>query len=80
MNAPAVSCTPEQINLQVFLLLQLPYGVSVLLLTSRCKSAAAQYECCYYLASPQSILAKPTQAKLMLYKPLFIVHGKVKAF
>ena len=30
------SCTPKQIDLQVFLLLQLSYCVSVLLLTSRC--------------------------------------------
>ena len=36
---PAMSsCTLKQIDLQVFLLLQLPYCVSVLLLTSRCKS------------------------------------------
>ena len=37
--------TPKQIDLQAFLLLQLPYFVSVLLLTSGCKSAAAQYKC-----------------------------------
>ena len=67
MDVPAVSCTPKQIDL-------LPYCVSVLLLTS------AQYKCCYYLAPPQSILTKPTQAKLMLCKPLFIVYGKVKGF
>ena len=29
-------CTPKQIDLQAILLLQLPYYVSVLLLTSRC--------------------------------------------
>ena len=38
------SCPPKQIDLQVFLLLQLPYCVSVLLLTSGCKSAPAQYK------------------------------------
>ena len=43
IDAPAVSCTPKQIDLQAFLFLQLPYCVSVLLLTSGCKSAAAQY-------------------------------------
>ena len=50
------SCTPKQINLQAILLLQLPYYVSVLLLTSRCKSAAAQYKYCYYLSPPPSVL------------------------
>ena len=35
---------PKQIDLQVFLLPQLPYCVIILLLTSRCKSAAAQYK------------------------------------
>ena len=80
MDAPAVSCTPKQINLQAFLLLQLPYCVSMLLLTSGCKLVAAQYKCCYYLAPPQSILTKQIYAKLMLCKPLFIIHGRVKAF
>ena len=37
------SCTAKQIDLQAFLLLQLPCCVSMLLLTSGCKSAAAQY-------------------------------------
>ena len=37
-------CTPKQTDLQAFLLLQLPYCVSVLLLTSGCKLAAAQYK------------------------------------
>ena len=77
---PAVSCTPKQIDLQEFLLLQLPYCVSVLLLTSGFKSAAAQYKRRYYLAPPQSILAKPMKAKLMFCKHLFIVHVRVKAF
>ena len=36
------------------LLLQLPYCVSVLLLTSGCKSAAAQYKRSYHLAPPQN--------------------------
>ena len=57
IDAPAVSCTPKQIDLQAVFLLQLPYCVSVLLLTSRCKSAAAQYKH-YYLVPPQSILTK----------------------
>ena len=60
IDGPAVSCTPKQIDLQAFLLLQLPYCGNVfnLLLTSRCKSAAAQYKCCYYLVPPPSILTK----------------------
>ena len=52
------SCTPKQIHLQVILLLQLPYCVSMLLLTSGCKLAAAQYKHRYYLAPPPSILTK----------------------
>ena len=44
--------------LQAILLLQLPYCVSVLLLTSRCKSPAAQHKHRYYLAPPPSILTK----------------------
>ena len=51
-------CTPKQIDLQVILLLQLPYCVRMFLLTSGCKSAAAQYKRHYYLAPPQSILTK----------------------
>ena len=58
IDAPAVSCTPKLIDLQVFLLLQLPYCVSMLLLTSGCKSTPAQYKRHYYLAPPQSILTK----------------------
>ena len=52
------SYAPKQIDLQAFLLLQLPYCVSMLLLTSRCKWKAAQYKRRYYLAPPQSILTK----------------------
>ena len=51
------SCTPKQIDLEAILLLQLPYCVSMLLLSSGCKSAAAQYKR-HYLAPPQSILTK----------------------
>ena len=36
--------TSKQIDLQALLLLQLPYCVSVLLLTSRCKLVTAQYK------------------------------------
>ena len=37
-------CTPKQIDLtSIFVIIQMPYCVSVLLLTSRCKSALAQY-------------------------------------
>ena len=52
------SCTPKQIDLQAILLLQLPYHVSMLLLTGRCKLAPAQYKCHYYLAHQQNILTK----------------------
>ena len=67
-------------ELSTCLLLQLLYCVSMLLLTSRFKPAAAQYKRHYYLAPPQSILAKQMKAKLMFCKPLFIVHARVKAF
>ena len=52
------SCTPKQIDLQAILLLQLPYCVIMLLLTSGCKSAAAQYKQRYYLVPQQIILIK----------------------
>ena len=52
------SCTPKQIVLQTFLLLQLLYCVSVLLLTSGCKWTASQYKHHYYLVPPQSVLTK----------------------
>ena len=38
IDAPAVFCTPKQIDLQAFLLLQLSCCVRVLLLTSKCVS------------------------------------------
>ena len=60
IDVPAVSCTPKQIDLQAFSLLQLPYCVSVLMLISGCELAAAQYKCHYYLVPPQSILANNT--------------------
>ena len=43
--AVKVLATPKQIDLTSFLLLQLPYCVSMLLLTSTCKSESAQYKC-----------------------------------
>ena len=64
----------------MFLLLQLPYCVSVLLLTSRCKSAPAQCKCRYYLAPPLCLLRKQIYTKLILCKPLFIVDIRVKGF
>ena len=42
--------------------------------------AVAQYKGHYYLMPPPSILTKQIKTKLMLCKPLFIVHGRVKAF
>ena len=44
------------------------------------KSAPAQYKCRYYLAPPQSLSRKQIKTKLMLCKPLFIVHGRGKGF
>ena len=43
------------------------------------KSAPAQYKR-PYLAPPQSVSRKQIKTKLMLCKPLFIVHGRVKDF
>ena len=40
----------------------------------------AQYKRCYYLAPPQSLSRKQIKTKLMLCKPLFITHGRVKGF
>ena len=48
--------------------------------TSACKSAPAQYKHRYYLASPQILSRKQIMNKLILYKPLFIIHERVKAF
>ena len=47
---------------------------------SGCKSAPAQYKCRHYLVPPQSLSRKQIKTKLMLCKPLFIVHRKVKSF
>ena len=44
------------------------------------KSAPAQCKCCYYLAPPQSLSRKQIKAKLMLCKPLFFAHRRVKGF
>ena len=44
------------------------------------KSAPAQYEHCYYLTPPQSLSRKQIKTKLMLCKPLFIVHDRFKGF
>ena len=53
----------------MFLLLQLPYPISVLLLTSRCKSSPAQYKHCpYYLVFSQSLSRIQIKTKLMLCK------------
>ena len=43
------------------------------------KSAPAQYKP-PYLAPPQSVARKQIKTKLILCKPLFIVHGRVKGF
>ena len=74
-----MSCTPKQIDLQAFFVTTAAL-LCQRVVTSGFKSAAAQYKRRYYLAPPQSILAKPMKAKLMLCKSLFIVHARVKAF
>ena len=51
----------------------------MLLLTSGYKSAPAQYKC-PYLAPPQSVSRKQIKTKLMLCKPLFIIHDRVRGF
>ena len=48
--------------------------------TSGCKLAPAQYKRRYYLVHPQSLSRKQIKIKLMLCKPLFIVHERVKGF
>ena len=61
IHAPAVEVVHRnKFVYKRFLLLQLPYCVSVLLLTSGCKSAAVQYKRRYHLTPPQSILTKQT--------------------
>ena len=44
------SSTPKQIDLQAFLLLQLPYCVSILLLTSECKIGTCTMQMRYHIA------------------------------
>ena len=70
-------CTPKQIDLtRIFITIQLPYCVSVLLLTSGCKLAPAQYKRHYYLASLQTLSRKQNKAILTLCRPLFVVKVK----
>ena len=79
----------NKLTWQVFLLILLPYRVSVLLLTSGCKLAPtqcrqssryklapAQYKHHYYLVPSQSRSRIQIKTKLMLFKPLFIIHGR----
>ena len=44
------------------------------------KSACAGYNLRNYLVPPQSLSRKQIKTKLMLCKPLFIVHERVKSF
>ena len=77
----------------MFITIQLLYFVSVLLLTSRCKSAPAQYKQAdvnrHLSIQNVSIIWRlhkvfqenmQIKTKLILYKPLFIVHVRVKGF
>ena len=50
------SCTTKQIDLQAFFVTTAALLCQHVIVKNRCKSAAAQYKCCYYLAPPQSIL------------------------
>ena len=67
------SCATKQIDLQVFLLLQLAYCFSELLLTSRCKSVPNTSAVIICQLPKEQIMTK-----LMLSKPLFIIYGRVK--
>ena len=51
------------------------YGSTCTMQTSGCKSTPSQYKC-----HSQSLSRKQIKTKLMLCKPLFIVHGRVKGF
>ena len=69
-------CTTKQIDLTSVLLLY-----SCLIVSNECKSAPAQiYQHSYYLVPPQSLSRKQIKSILTLCKPLFIVHGRIKAF
>ena len=43
-------------------------------------SSPAQNKRHYYLASQQSLSKKQIKTKLMLCKPIFTIHGRVKGF
>ena len=73
------SHTPKQIDLtSIFVTIQLPYFVIMLLLTSGYKLSPAQLKHRYYLAPPLSLSRKQIKIKPMLCNPLFIVHIRVK--
>ena len=69
-------CSPKQKDLQAFLQL----FVSMLLLSSGCKSAAAQYKCYYYLVPPQSILTKQIEIKLRLCNLYLSLMAELRPF
>ena len=53
VNLLMLTCTPKQIDLtSIFITIQLPYCVSVLLLTGQCKSAPAQYTNIVIICAP----------------------------
>ena len=77
------SCTPKQIDLTSVLLLC--QCITCTMGTSRCKSGTCtmQRKCMptqykHYLVPPWSLSRKQIKIKLMLCKPLFIVHVRVK--
>ena len=52
---------------------------------AQCRQADVNHTCTiqthpYYLVPPQSLSRQQIKTKLMLHKPLFIVHGRVKGF
>ena len=72
------SCTPKQIDLQAFFVTTATLLCQRVLLISRCKSAAVQYNTSVLLFGASTKYFNKTN--LELCKLLFIVHGRVKAF
>ena len=74
------SCKHHIAHLTSILLLQLAYCVSMLLLTNACKSHNTSTLINWHLYEIFWEKQSVEKAKLMLYKPLFIIYVRVKAF
>ena len=74
-----MSCTPKQIDLQAFFVTTAALLCQCVIVTSDVNLQLHNANA-LLLVPPQNILTKQMHAKLMLCKPLFIVHGRVKAF